>query len=106
VLEPKSQIYMEIPYGTLSRPAISLWEHKRALKYLRSKGAAQVNEAAIFGAVEQLRDIAKTACKDSKAARRQYARQPVESNADLAGKVQDQGSNIGDDLKHYKVEIW
>lgn len=106
VLEPKSQIYMEIPYGTLSRPAISLWEHKLALKYLRTKGAAQVNEAAIFGAVEQLREIAKAACKDSKAARRQRARQPVDPNADLTGKAHDQDNDIGKDLKHYKVEIW
>lgn len=65
-----------------------------------------MNEAAIFGAVEQLREIAKTACKDSKAARRQCARQPIGSNAALAEKVQDQGSDIGDDLKHYKAEIW
>ena len=107
VLEPKSQIYMEIPYGTLSRPAISLWEHKLALKYLRSKGAAQVNESAIFGAVEQLREIAKAACKESKSARRQCARQPVDLNSELvAGKAPDQDNDIGKDVKHYKVEIW
>lgn len=104
VLEPKSQIYMEVPYGTLSRPAISLWEHKQALKYLRTKGAAQVNEAAVFGAIEQLREIAKAACKDSKAARRQCARQPVDLNVDLAEKPKD--SDFNDNLKHYKVEIW
>ena len=103
VLEPKSQIYMEIPYCSLSRPSISLWEHRQALKYLRARGAAQVNEAAIFGAIEQLREIAKSACKVSKAARRQCARQP-EPNLDQQETKEDH--DFSDGIKHYKAEIW
>jgi len=103
VLEPKRHIYMEVPYGTLSRSTISLWEHRQALKYLKTKGASLVDEPAIFRAIEQLREIAKEACKTSKAARRQCARQPG-SNVDLPEKAQD--DDISDDLKHYKVEIW
>ncbi len=65
-----------------------------------------MNEAAIFGAVEQLREIAKAACKGSKSARRQCARQPVDPNSELAGKAPEQDNDIRKDLKHYKVEIW
>jgi putative transposase len=57
-----------------SRPAISLWEHRLALKRLREDGRMQVDEAAIFRTVETMRAIADDAVHTSKKARRQRAR--------------------------------
>ncbi|WP_444823411.1 hypothetical protein, partial [Acinetobacter baumannii] len=31
VLEPEGQHYLEIPYRTLSHPAVTLWEQRQAL---------------------------------------------------------------------------
>ncbi len=76
VLEPNRQGYLEVPYRTLSRPSISLWEHRQALKYLREQGLLQVAEDQVFKAVDVLRKIAKEAGIKSKAARKQLARQP------------------------------
>ncbi|MEE9573895.1 MAG: Mu transposase C-terminal domain-containing protein [Candidatus Neomarinimicrobiota bacterium] len=39
VQDPISKYYIEVPYRTLSRPTITLWEHRQALKRLKEKGA-------------------------------------------------------------------
>jgi putative transposase len=39
-----------IPYADLSRPAISLWEHKQATLRLRNAGKAAVNESLLISA--------------------------------------------------------
>jgi putative transposase len=74
VLDPQSNNYFEVPYRTTSNPAVTLWEHKRALQKLREAGRAQVDELAIFRMVQQMRDIAATAQKERKQARRDRAR--------------------------------
>tara|TARA_R110000868_G_C10932164_1_gene766474 strand:- start:953 stop:2800 length:1848 start_codon:yes stop_codon:yes gene_type:complete len=74
ILDPESHSYLEIPYRTLSRPMVTLWEHRQALNYLREKGIEKKDESLIFHAVEKLRDITKEATKQSKAARRRQER--------------------------------
>lgn len=66
--------YYDLTYRDLRRPPISLWEHRAALKRLREQGHAHVDEAAIFRAVEAMREIADQAAHTSKAARRQKER--------------------------------
>lgn len=66
--------YYDVPYADLRRPAISLWEHRLALKRLREEGRGAVDEAAIFQAVEAMRDIADAATGKAKALRRQQER--------------------------------
>jgi putative transposase len=56
VLDPEGSCYVEVPYRTLSRPAVTLWEHRRAVARLRERGRARVDEAALFRAIEQMRD--------------------------------------------------
>jgi putative transposase len=41
VLEPEDQHYLEIPYRTLSHPAVTLWEQRQALARLRQLGREQ-----------------------------------------------------------------
>jgi putative transposase len=66
--------YYDLSYRDLRRPPISLWEHDLALKRLRQQGREQVDEAAIFRAIEQMRAITAEAVRTSKAARRQHER--------------------------------
>lgn len=70
VLDPKRNIYIEVPYRTISNPAVTEWEQRAATKRLRDEGRAKVDEAAIFNAVEQMRTIADEAATKSRAARR------------------------------------
>ena len=74
LLGPDGQYY-DLAYSDLSRPPISLWEHRLALKRLREDGKAQVDEEAIFRTIETMRGIADQASAATKTARRQRARQ-------------------------------
>ncbi|MTE16919.1 Mu transposase C-terminal domain-containing protein [Nocardia aurantiaca] len=73
-LHPDTGDYLEIPYRTWSRPAISVWEHRSAVARLREQGRAEIDENALFAMVEQMRAITDTATKSSRAARRNTAR--------------------------------
>jgi putative transposase len=66
--------YYDLTYRDLRHPAISLWEHRLAIKRLREEGRAHVDEAAIFRAIESMRAIADEAARASKTARRQCER--------------------------------
>ena len=74
VLDPKHDHYIEVPYRTISNPAVTLWEHRAALRCLREHGRSEVDEAAIFKAVEQMRAIADEAAAKSRSARRSVQR--------------------------------
>jgi putative transposase len=74
VLHPERNVYLEIPYRTLSRPAITLWEHRKALDDLRKRGREAIDEQAIFDTVTQMRRITEEAAAKQKAARRDVAR--------------------------------
>lgn len=66
--------YYDLTYRDLRRPPISLWEHRLALKRLREEGRAQVDEDAIFTAIDAMRGIAERASTATKTARRQQER--------------------------------
>jgi putative transposase len=66
--------YYDLSYRDLRRPPISLWEHRLTLKRLREEGRAEVDEEAIFAAIDAMRGIAERASAESKVARRQRER--------------------------------
>ncbi|KND57440.1 TniA putative transposase [Candidatus Burkholderia verschuerenii] len=66
--------YYDLSYADLRRPAISLWEHRLALKRLREDGRAQVDEDAIFAAIDRMRGIVDRAIVETKTLRRQRER--------------------------------
>ncbi|MBG3048466.1 transposase [Proteus mirabilis] len=70
VLEPEGQHYLEIPYRTLSHPAVTLWEQRQALAKLRQQGREQGDESARFRMIGQMREIVSTAHKATRKARR------------------------------------
>lgn len=74
VLEPDGHHYVEIPYRSISNPSISLWEHRQALIRLRAHGTAQVDGAALFRMIEQMRQVSETAVKTTKRIRRETER--------------------------------
>ena len=77
VLEPGGGAYLEVPYRTLSNPAVSVWEHRQALARLRERGQSQVNEQVLFRMIEQMRHIAETAEKTTTRTRRERQRRAV-----------------------------
>ena len=70
VLEPEGQHYLEIPYRSLSHPAVTLWEQRQALARLRQVGREQVDESALFRMIQQMREIVTTAQRATRKARR------------------------------------
>lgn len=58
----------------LTRPAITLWEHRAARRALREKGRQSVDEELIFRTIEAQRDLVDSAERQTKAIRRHQAR--------------------------------
>ncbi len=73
-LDPDGDSYVEVPYRTLSRPPISVWEQRAAIARLREQGRDQVDEAAMFAMVEQMRTITEEAATTTRTARRNLER--------------------------------
>jgi len=74
VLHPEEDYYVEVPYRSMSQPAITLWEHRRAVERVREQGRRQVDEETIFRAIGEMRSLADKAVATTKAARRSVAR--------------------------------
>lgn len=74
VLDPDSKQYIEIPYRVISRPALTLWEHRQAMEKLRAKGRSQVDETMLFSMVSQMREITKKAQSITRKTRRNQQR--------------------------------
>ncbi len=74
VLDPRDGSCLEVPYRTLSRPTITLWEHRLARRRLRARRRQEVDEAALFAAVEEMRAIEREAARLTRAERRDRLR--------------------------------
>ena len=77
--------YLEIPYRSLSHPAISLFEHRLALKKLKTIGKSQVNENSLFKAIDEMRYIVKTSVSKTRAMRKNRTR--IQENAKIQPKA-------------------
>ena len=112
VLDTDNQTYLEIPYRTISRPTITLWEHRQALSYLREKGIEKKDEDLIFKAVDKMREITKEATKNSKLARRrheriQYAQEVTRSHENTDQKNEDlEDAEKISAVPFEDIEIW
>jgi putative transposase len=74
VLDPVDGGYLEVPTRDLSRPAISLWEHRLARRRLRARHRGEVDEAGLYAAVEEMRAAEREAARLTRSARRDRAR--------------------------------
>ncbi len=118
VLDPDDGSYVEVACSHQERPAISLHEHRLAVAHLRALGRAQVDEDAIFRAVQRQREIVQKAAEQTRSARRQAARtadaargvpvrtapEPVASLGDAAGPPGNAEAAYA--LDPYPVERW
>ncbi len=78
--DPENKEYREIPYRDTSRGVISLWELKLAKSKLAEQGTA-ADEAALFKAVDDLREKAKSAERKTRSARRALQRNRNQSKS-------------------------
>jgi len=67
---PEQQGYLEVSYRILSHPAISLFEHRIALKRLKDAGKQHVQEGVLFKAIDEARSVVKTAASTTRSVRR------------------------------------
>jgi putative transposase len=74
VLDPLDDGYLEVPTRDLSRPAISLWEHRLARRRLRARHRGEIEEGALFAAVEEMRAAERNAARLTRSARRDRTR--------------------------------
>jgi putative transposase len=70
VLDPQDDGYLEVPTRDLARPTISLWEHRLARRRVRLRYRGEVNEAALFAAIEEMRATERDAARLTRSARR------------------------------------
>jgi putative transposase len=70
VLDPEGKVYLEVSYRLQGRPAITLWEHRKALQALRARGRESVDESALFRMIEAQRALTGHAAQTQKEARR------------------------------------
>ena len=114
VLEPEGQHYLEIPYRTLSHPAVTLWEQRQALAKLRQQGREEVDESVLFRMIGQMREIVTAAQKATRKARRDADRRqhlkasarpnkPVPPEVDVADP---QADNLPPAKPFDQIEEW
>lgn len=87
VMEPEGHNYVEVPYRSISNPAVSVWEHRQALARLRERGTAQVDEEALFRMIQHMRHVTETASKTTKRARRERERRKRTGDAQVANRA-------------------
>lgn len=74
ILDPDDGGYLEVPYREVSRPPVSLWEHRLARARLRQQRRGELDESMLFAAIEEMRDIEAQARTTTRSTRRNQAR--------------------------------
>lgn len=109
VLDAEHNVYLEVPYRMLSRPAITLWEHKLARKRLREQRRTAVDEASLFAAIDEMREIERKAETLTRTARRNRARRQMHSKPDSGSTQADTPAStvdIGPVRPFEDIELW
>lgn len=107
VLPPGQDEYIEVSYRTLSHPAVTLWEQRESLKYLKANGASKVDEAAIFRAIESMRKLTDDAAASTRSARRKKARSnhvTQKSAINNQGKIALLDDTLSEEINHPTVK--
>ncbi len=99
-LDPTTRSYVVVPYRDSSRPAISLWELRAALKRIEEDDFLQPNEDLIFEGIRKMREIENGALGKTRAAkqarrneqRRKQWRQAKSSG--MAGNIEPQAEAV------------
>ena len=78
--DPEELTYYPIPYRDISRPPMTLWEHRQALARLTTTGVKQIDEAMLFEAYQTLLTIEQQAVTKTQIARHQRKRAKSQSS--------------------------
>lgn len=105
-LDPDGTDYVEVPYRSLSRPAISAWEQRAAVARLREQGRAEIDENALFAMVEQMRTITDTAAATTRRARRDRERRTTTPARPQAVAAQPPGDGETTAAPFEVIEQW
>lgn len=89
--DPEAQEYFRIPYRDTTHPAISVWELKEIRRQLQQQGRESINEDLIFSAYARMREIADTARRTTKAARREAQKRLDHSGVEIATSAESIG---------------
>ncbi len=112
--DPDDGGYLEVGYRELVRPPVSLWEHRLARARLRQQRSVEVDEAALFGAIEEMRTIEAQAQATTRTTRRNQARRlglrmlaepnprPVSDASPLQARVVERAGSF----EPFDVEEW
>ncbi|MFM2042916.1 MAG: hypothetical protein RLY86_1492 [Pseudomonadota bacterium] len=107
--------YLEVPYRNLRRPAISVWEHRAAVRALRRQGRAGVDEEMIFSMVLLRRRRLEEIRGSSRKARLELARSgamprpamlPPPNHVPPVSGDTDRDEDRPLELPFYETEVW
>jgi putative transposase len=101
VLDPKGGGYLEVPTRDLSRPAISLWEHRLARRHLCSRYRGEVNETALYAAIEEMHTAEREAERLTRSARRDRTRRAAAPVAPAARDAAAELPQPFDDIEQW-----
>lgn len=101
LFDEEANLYVEVPYRNLSRPAISLWELRKAKGLLKEESKAATNEELIFKTIDQMRVIVESEAHKTKSARRLQQRK---RQWDAAPKVKKMPVSVAPIKKQISVE--
>jgi len=76
VLDPDGATYLDVPYRRTAHPPVTMWEQRAAIASLRNAGRDEVDEDAIFRAIEQMHHVIEETSASTKRARRDLERRP------------------------------
>ena len=79
--DPDLKEYFAIPYRDRTRPAISVWELRAAVKLVRAEQKGTVDEATIFRANQRLRKMEQSAVDETRKTRRAAQRRRLHRQA-------------------------
>ena len=109
-LKEPSGDFLKIPYRDLSRPPISLWEHRWATEELRRQGRLAINEDNLFAAIEAQRRLIEKAHLATQGARRKQLHRHMGDKTDTSRSKPSQraskGAEIIGPVELYPCEVW
>ncbi len=94
-LDPESNKYLPIFYADASKPSISIWEHREALKYAKKQNPkSDINQNMIFDAYDRLREIEDQAKKSKRKAKKESRVRKVREFESPSEKQQSKVPNL------------
>jgi putative transposase len=108
--DPDGGGYIRLPYRSIYRPPINLYEHRAATKNIR-KRKIDVTEDQIFSAIEEMRKIEDHGQRMTSKERRKREKRPRNNSPQQTGKGAPTGSqgrnlNLADIEPFSDVETW